>query len=504
MPPSMQEVTEQPLLPAANHNELLPRVLRGAFWMLNSNLFGRVMALARGVILARLLVPDDFGLFGLASVVIGFTAMFSDVGAGAFLVYSQDGVQDHVDTAFWANLGIATLLSASVCAAAPFVAHFYHRNDLTPVLLVLAISLWLQVATTVHRNLVRRVLRFRALAIVDALIALCTFLAAVALAWGGYGVWAFVLSGLAGNVISAFLLFYVYAWVPRWRFSAESLRALAPFSGWYVAQAIAWYLVLNIDNLMVGKFLGIAALGVYGLAYNYSLLPVSLIGIALGNVVYAELPRLYGDPPRFWSAFFLYSKLLISLICPLSAALVIAAPDIFPLLFGSKWNSAIVPFQILAVHGAIRSIWIDPFSALGKFRPSFWLGAATLCVSSLAIYLALPYGQAGVAVAVLIAVGAASIANLLVASRSKAKCIQGLRNAAPYFATAAGAAVVALAARHVFALAVSNRKLWLAAVSITVLLGIYGTVFQKEFRGYLDIFTGKQKVELVGNDGLGS
>src|ERR1700722_17946979 len=118
-------LAERPAVSAVDRQEaLLPRVLRGSFWMLNSSLFGRALNLARGVILARLLVPDDFGLFGLAMIVVGFTAVFSDVGAGAFLVSSQDRIEEHVNTAFWANLGIATLLASGVVGATPFVARF--------------------------------------------------------------------------------------------------------------------------------------------------------------------------------------------------------------------------------------------------------------------------------------------------------------------------------------------------------------------------------------------
>jgi len=481
-------------LPSQLPRELLPRMLRGSFWMLNSSLLTRVLNLARGVILARLLVPDDFGLFGLASVVIGFTAMFSDVGAGAFLVYCQDGVDEHVDTAFWANLGIATLLAACVLVTAPFVARVYHRRDLIPVLAVLALSLWLQMATTVHRNLVRRALRFRALAMVDSIITLATFVVAVVLAWRGYGVWAFVLSTLAGNALSVFLLVYVYSWLPRWRFSAISFRALLPFSGWYVGQAIAWYLVFNVDNLMVGKFLGIDALGIYGLAYNYSLIPVVLIGNSLGNVVYAELPRFYSDPPRFWSAFFMTSRLLNVLVCPIAAAIVVSAPDLFPMLFGPKWVSAIVPFQILAVYGALRCVWMDPFACWGKFQPSFWLGLGTLALSASAIYVALPYGKNGVAVAVLITVGLAHVSALLVISRSFQIWMRGLRNAAPYFLVAASAALVAEAARLGFASEISNRRELLALVSLTTLFVIYGGFFYKEMRGYIQSWMTKRIV----------
>jgi O-antigen/teichoic acid export membrane protein len=476
--------------------ELLPRVLHGAFWMLNSNVFSRALNLARGVILVRLLVPDNFGLFGLASVVIGFTAMFTDVGAGAFLVYSQDRIEDHVDTAFWANLGIATVLASGILCTAPFVARFYHRPDLVPVLGVLALSLWLQTATTVHRSLVRRELRFRSLALIDGLVSLAAFAIAVVLAWRGYGVWSFVLSALLSNAICAPLLFCAYPWVPRWRFVRSSLRALAPFSGWYVGQALVWYLVLNVDNLMVGKFLGIEALGIYGLAYNYALLPISFIGISLGNVVFAELPRLYSDPPRFWSAFFTSSQLMAGLACPIAAALVIGAPDLFPLLFGPKWASAILPFQILAVYGAIRCIWMDPFISLGKFRRAFWMGLSVLMLNSSAIYLALPYGTVGVAAAVIFAVGAGQIANLYIVSRSLPMWLHGIRNSAPYFLTAAAATLVAAGARYEFARTVSHQHVLLALVSLTTLFVIYGAVFHKQLRQYLGMMISKQTVAI--------
>ena len=474
--------------------ELLPRVLRGSFWMLNSNLFARVLNLARGVILARLLVPDDFGLFGLASVVIGFTAMFSDVGAGLFLVYSQDRVEEHVDTAFWANLGIATLLAGGVLATAPLVARVYHRRDLIPVLAVMALALWIQTAATVHRSLIRRELRFRALAIADSALILVSFLAGVALAWRGYGVWAFVLATLLGNAINALVLAYAYAWLPRWRFSAISFWALLPFSGWYMAQAIAWYLVFNVDNLMVGKFLGIEALGIYGLAYNYSLIPVMLIANSLGNVVNAELPRLISDPPKFWSAFFMSSRILSGLACPIAAAIVVAAPDVFPILFGPKWLSAIVPFQILAVYGALRCIWMDPFACSGNFQPAFWLASGTLLTGAVGIYLALPYGKNGVAVAVLIIVGAAHVSTLLIASRSLRIWLRGLRNAAPYFLAAAAATVLAEVARREFAFAVSGRRELLALVSLTTLFVIYGAVFYNEMRDYFTAWRTKRVV----------
>ena len=197
-------LAERPAVSAVDrHEALLTRVLRGSFWMLNSNLFGRALNLARGVILARLLVPDDFGLFGSGDRGHRvhchvcrcrrrrIPGLFPGLRRGARR-YRFLGQPGHRHAACGVVLG-----------SAPLFARLYHRHDLVPVLAVLAVSLWLQTATTVHRNLVRRSLRFRALAIVDGLLGLATFLIAVALAWWHYGVWSFVLSTLAGSALSA-------------------------------------------------------------------------------------------------------------------------------------------------------------------------------------------------------------------------------------------------------------------------------------------------------------
>jgi PST family polysaccharide transporter len=439
--------------------------------------------LVRGVILARLLLPEDFGLFGLASVIIGFAAMFSDVGAGVFLIYRYDDIDKHADTAFWVNLGIATLLGAGVIGTAPLVSKFYGRPDLVPVLALLALVLWLQTISTVHRNLLRRDLRFRSLAGIETLASITSFVVAVGVAWSGYGVWAFVLSALAENVVRLFLLGYASRWLPRWQFSSRSFAALVSFSGWYFSSAVVWYLVLNMDNLLVGKFLGMEALGVYALAYNYALLPVTLIANALGNVIFPELARLHQNPSQFWSAFFQTSRLLIGSVCPIACALLIAAPDLFPVLFGSKWNASILPFQILAAYGIVRCLWVDPFAALGRFDLSTWLALVISVLGSLAIYVGLYYyGTVGVASAVLIFVGGAHFAALYVASGSGKRLVEGLRNAAPYLVTAISATVFALCIRYLFVRWISDRKELLALITITAVFAVYGMVFRQRLR----------------------
>lgn len=482
MVPKVDQIAEAVVTLTLPPRELLPRVLRSTFWLFNSSMLIRALNLARGVILARLLLPEDFGLFSLANVVIGFTAMFSDVGAGVFLIYRLDDVSKHADTAFWVNLGISTLVATGVAGVAPLISRFYGRADLVPVLAMLALALWLQSIATVHGNLLRRELRFRSLAVIDALVTVVSFVAAVGFAWDGHGVWAFVLSALLGNAIRAFLLVYASRWMPRWRLSRRSLTALTSFSGWYLGAALTWYLVLNLDNLLVGKFLGITALGIYALAYNYALLPLTIFANPIGNVALPELARLLPNPSEFWTAFYRISRLLVGVVCPIACALIVAAPDLFPVLFGQKWNGAILPFQILSVYVIVRALWADPFAAQGRFDLGTWLALGTCVVGILGIYVGLQYGIAGVAWAVLIVVGGAHIGALYVASGSVARVVAGLRYAAPYLVTAGGGVVLAFGVRYLCAKWVSDRKELLALLTTTTVFGVYGAIFRRPVR----------------------
>ncbi len=472
-------IVEESITAVTPPPELLARLVRNGAVMFSSTFLVRVLNAARGIILARLLLPEDFGLFGLASLVTGLAAVLAEVGAGTFLIYTYDDADQHADTAFWFNLVVATLLASGVTATAPLMASLYARPDLVRVLVVLAVVLWLQTLSTVHGSLLRRQLRFPALGIIDALVNIASFVAAVALAWNGYGVWAFVLSALIASALRLVLLGGVSGWLPRWRFSRSSLAVLASFSGWYLAQAVLWYFVLNMDNLLVGKFLGMTALGVYGVAYNNALLPVTLIASPLGLVAFPELARLRAHPSQFWAAFYQVSRLLTGVMYPVAAALLVAAPDLFPVLLGSKWNGAIVPFQILVVYGAVRCLWADPLGALGRFDLSTWLALPTSVVGVFAIYAGLHNGIVGVAWAVLVVVGGTHVAALYIGSRSGEKLAQGLRNAAPHLLAAGSGMAVALLVRYVCARLTGDRPALLALVSITTIFGVYGLIFRR-------------------------
>lgn len=474
--------------PELDRSGLLPRVLRNSLWIVNGTVLGRALTLLRGVLLARLLAPADFGLFNLASIVISSTVMMSDIGGGTFLIYHQEELEAHVPTAFWINLGVAMLLGAGVAASAPWVAGFYGRPELVPILRVLSIALWLQSATNVHRNLLRRDLRFRALATVDSLASLALFVSALLLAWRGFGVWSFVLSTVLANLITLALVLIANPSFPRLRVSPGVARAMMKFSAWYVGQAVLWQVVFNTDNLMVGKLLGMAVLGIYSVAYSYAMMPVVFVTAPLLHVVFAELPRLYKKPEEFWRAFHQTSHILTGLVSPIAAALFASAPDLIPLLFGPKWTAAVVPFRVIAIYASIRSMWIDPVGAFGQFKLGLFMGLGVMAASILAIRALISHGTFGVALAVLAVGSLGQFLILFLASRDWQRVRLTIANSLPHLAVAAGAALFAIFVRRVAHGFVGDQKFALVGLSCATVFAIYFGIFRKFLFDFLSQF----------------
>jgi O-antigen/teichoic acid export membrane protein len=470
--------------PAENaaDNSRFSQSLRNILWMSSGSVVTRVLNVARGIILARLLTPFDFGVYGLAGSVVGIKERVADIGAGVFLVYRPKELEEHAETTFWVNLGLSTVLLTLLVIAAPVLGRFYREPLVSPVLILLGLGVWARVNASIHQNLLRTQSRFRTLAIIDNVSSASWLVVAVVLAWKGFGVWALAVSALAANAITATLLFTTQGWKPHWRMSKTSLRLLGGFSFWFLGQGIAWYLVTNMDNLLIGRYLGMSLLGIYALAYNYALLPVSTVANAIGNVGFAELPKLYDRPEAFWAGYTDFSRVQALVACLIAFAAAVSAPDLIPLVFGGKWDAAIVPFQILSVYAAVRCLWLDPFLAKGNFRASSLTGFASVVVAAVLVGLGLRYGVAGVACAMLLVQLGFNVVSLRVTSGSWRRLRAVARVTLPYLA---GGVAAALAAMEVRQLALAGRiefRFVVALLTVGVFSGIYAILFRNDLR----------------------
>jgi O-antigen/teichoic acid export membrane protein len=336
--------------------DLVHQTISGLLWTAVGKGGNAGLTLLTLVILARLLSPREFGTVSAALVIIEFSSIFSHLGLGPAVVQRQLLEERHLRAAFAGSLVLGLAIGIAIWWAAPLAAAFFHNPDVEPVLRALAWVFPLRGMSAVADSLMLRELRFRWLANLDlAIYALGHGLVAILLALAGFGVWALVSAALIEGLVRAAILLYMRppplgTW-PEWR----ALKELLHFGGGFTLARLANQLALQGDNLVVGHWLGPAALGLYGRAYNLMAAPATLVGKVLDDVLFPTMARVQDDVERLGRAYRRGVAVIALVALPVSAVLFVLAPELIHVTLGPRWHEAVTPFRILATGILFRT-----------------------------------------------------------------------------------------------------------------------------------------------------
>ncbi len=354
------------------------------------------------IILARLLTPADYGLVGMVMVVIGFAAMFKDAGLSMATVQKDRISHEQISTLFWLNVAISAGLGLAILVGAPGVAWFYGRRELTAITAVLSVSFILSGMTIQHQALLRRHLRFGALAIISVSAYAVNLILTILFAYAGFGSWALVAGTLAMAGATVLLTFFFCPWSPGRMRRGAGVRGMLKFGGHVTGANMVNFLSLNLDNVFIGKFIGAAAAGIYVRAYQLFMLPISQITGPLIQVAMPALSALKSQPSRYSKYYLQLLNLLASVTIPLAVYCSLEADFLIRTFLGPQWLESIPVFQILAVAGLIQPVG----GTLGLITLSFGLSARYFYWGVFSCLLFLPafllgvrFGIVGVAVA---------------------------------------------------------------------------------------------------------
>ncbi|HET7240101.1 MAG TPA: lipopolysaccharide biosynthesis protein [Gemmatimonadales bacterium] len=359
------------------------------------------------VVLTRLLTPADFGLVSAALVVIAFSLNFSQLGLGPALIQRPDLQPRHVSSAFYASIALGLLVAAIIWLGAPLIAQFFRMEHLTPVVRGLAFVFPIVGLATVPESLLQRDLRFRALANRDVVAYGVGYgVIGVGLALLGYGVWALVLAQVSQVAIRTVILMRLSPTLlparPTWRSFVE----LMDYGVGQSMSRVGVILANQVDNLVVGRWLGAVRLGEYSRAYQLMSVPTGLLGDVLDKVLFPTMAKVQDDPRRLAAAFLQGTALLALVTLPVGVVAAIVAPELVAVAFGSRWAGLVAPFQVLALGMMFRVCYrmSDSLSrATGKvYRRAWRQGLFALLVFSGAL-VGQTRGVVGVATGVLIA-----------------------------------------------------------------------------------------------------
>jgi O-antigen/teichoic acid export membrane protein len=335
---------------------LRSQVLRGIAWKSLSQVVLQVSRLVVAVVLARILAPHDYGLAAMAVVFSTLVLVFSDLALGAALVQRRKLTEHDKSTVFWTSVGAGTLFTLLGIAAAGPVAAFYDEPDVRPLFAAMSFSFLITSLGTTQSALLMRDMSFRKLELRLMLGTLAGAAVGIAAALQGAGAWAIIAQQLTISCTSTVLLWFVSPWRPRFTFSRASLRDLGGFSGNVFGQRVLYYLHANADKVLVGRYLGAAALGLYGLAYNIVTIPFSRLAVPIAEVLFPAFSRMQDDSERIAAAWLRASRLVGAVAFPTLVGLIAVAPDFVAALLGERWDPMVPVVQILAWVGLLQSL----------------------------------------------------------------------------------------------------------------------------------------------------
>jgi len=356
------------------------------------------------LILARLLVPEDFGLVAMATVVMGFWAAFSDLGLTAALIQRKDLDDAHRDAAFWSSLAMGGVLFVVSVALSPVLAILYREPRVTLVVILSAVSLLLGPFAATHTSLLKRELKFGPVARIEAFRSISNGVSAIIAASFGLGYWSIVVGTLVGNAV-VIPAYYIAnpSWRPRLRGTREHARQLFSFSLYVASSNTINYLSANLDYVIVGRVLGPFALGVYMLAYQVVTFPLTRISSLFNQVLFPALSSIQDDLEEVRRAYLGTTRSLAMITFPLLGWGAVVAPEFVGIVYGDKWLPAVPILQWLAVAGALKSIGTlvgSVFKSRGRPQVElYWNIVWTIAVGG-GVLVGVQWGVVGVAAAI--------------------------------------------------------------------------------------------------------
>jgi O-antigen/teichoic acid export membrane protein len=381
------------------------QTLHAASWSVAGQIALQALRFGLGIVVARLLTPRDFGLMGMITVITGFAALFAELGFGAALVQKRDVTEEHLSTVFWVNVGGGATLGLLVFLSAPALARFYREPMLEPLTALVSLTFFIRSLNIVQQTLLTKRLAFRAKAIVDSLAALLGGGIAIGMAVGGFGVYCLAAEALVTASVTTLGFWFSSPWRPRWMLDTRALRDLSRFSLHLLGTNSLNYWARNVDNLLIGRVLGSAPLGIYARAYSVMMFPLTNVSNVLLRVMFPAFSMIQQEPARVAKAYLRMSRAVALVTFPLCTGVALTAEPFVVSLFGPRWMAVIPVLRVLTLAGMIQSIGTlngSLYMSQGRADLQFRVSIFAKLVTIAALVAGVPFGVLGVAIGCLV------------------------------------------------------------------------------------------------------
>ena len=373
----------------------------GVLWNLASLFVSRGASTLFMLFFARILAPEAFGLVAMATIVFELANAFVNSGLGAALIRSKQVSDLDLSTVFHANLLLSLLAYSLIYFAAPYIATFYSQPELTSLVRVMGLVVFINATKIVQVAILSRNMNFKHQMKANTLGVVVSGCLALAAAWIGWGVWSLVVQMLGSALISAIVLWFASAWRPSMSASSESFGRLFSFGKNLLGEGLLSVLYQNSYVLVIGKFFSAEITGLYFIAKKISnLLSQQLTG-AVQQATYPALSTLQNDNASLLLKYRQIMQLMMFVIAPVMGLLGGMAPTLFELLFDPAWSGAVPYLQLLCIVGALyplHALNMNLLNVKGRSDLVLKVGLVKKAVNLTLLFLAIPYGVMGIVV----------------------------------------------------------------------------------------------------------
>jgi len=337
-------------------NELKDKAIKGGIWTFAEKLGNQLISFGIGLILARLLIPEDYGLYGILLVFIAIGQTFVDGGFSSALIRKSNATASDYSTVFWFNLIVAILFYWILFFTANKISSFYNEPKLKLLAQIIGINIILNSLILIQKTILIKKFDFKTQARISFLATIIGGIFGIYLALIGMGIWSLVLQNISRTFIITCGLWIKSSWRPMLIFSRNSFKELFGFGSKLLASGLIYVLSENLYSIVIGKIYNIKSLGYYSRANQFQQLPVTSIYGTISAIAFPTLSELQDDNQKLKSASKSIIKLTAFILFPIMGILGVVAHPLVSIVLTEKWLPSVSLIQLLCIIGAFYPI----------------------------------------------------------------------------------------------------------------------------------------------------
>ena len=355
-------------------DNLKHKAATGMIWTAIQKYSVMAVSFISSIILARLLMPDDYGCIGMLAIFMSLAEVFIDAGFGSALIQKKKPTQTDYSTVFYFNLIMSIVLYLILFLSAPLIANFYRMPILSKILRVQGLILFIYAFNIIQRNQIRKNLRFKKLSKISIITSIISLIVTIAMAYAGCGVWSLVVQNFIAALVPCIFFWVTTDWHPTWEFSWQSFKELFGFGSFMFLTHLFTTFSQRITGLLVGRWFNPATMGYYSKAsHTHKYISQSVSGVMI-QTTYPLYASVQDDKDRMANMVKHLTSTLAYLTVPLLSLMILIAKPMFVLLYTDRWLPCVPYFRILCLAGMVtclQAVNNQTIAAIGKSKVTF-------------------------------------------------------------------------------------------------------------------------------------